>query len=222
MLAGDERLSWIGLNGPANSPAIWWSPSRQQEIQYIVEQFPEEVRIETANGLSPDDTAIASIESLERIDFRWGSGLTRLLRSLKGNAHLRELQIDHCDGPIDAERMSLIATLPRLESLCISAERQPPAPHSLAWLCKCSALKYVGLYNSQLTPDALDCLGDTKQLRWLSLEGSHLCDDADLRPLCRLDKLDELYVSNTNLTDAAALRLRDFPTCGAWASIGRK
>jgi hypothetical protein len=211
-LAGDEKLSWTGFNGPANFPTIWWGwqgSAGSKEIQYLVEQFPAEVGIEIGEG--DDVSAVASIKRLERVDVGWGANLARILTALKGNTHVREMRIAINDRPMGPEQVSLIATMPRLDSLSVL---EPVRPKSQAWVAelpRCRSLKYLRLGYIVLGKDALNALGCMKQLRCLRLDSSEFSSDADLHALCGLEALDELRLSATNLNDSGALRLLDLP-----------
>ena len=80
----------------------------------------------------------------------------------------------------------------------------------LGELRNCRNLNELELFRIRLTKEALNCLGDLKQLRRLSLWSGQF-EDADLKPLIRLDGLEELNLSGTILDDDFARQLRTMP-----------
>jgi len=220
MFVGDGKLAWLGFNGPDGSIQLQWELSRQQDIQYVVEQFPHETSVEIDGAISADDAAaVSKIGRLEQIGREWcsalGAGpssadLTRLLTALEGKSHLRRVRFEGgFESGFGDAHLAKIATLPQLESLTILGAGGL-TQRGLAELRNCRNLKELELDDMRLTKEALNCLGDLKQLRRLSLQ-SGLFDDADLKSLDRLDGLEELDLSGTNLDDGGARQLRTMP-----------
>ena len=108
------------------------------------------------------------------------------------------------------EDVSLISMFPNLESIELEHVEHPPNRY-LACLRTCSKLKELKIAGRALTNDDIACVGDLRQLRCLSLSETGFFPGANVRPLCQLDQLDKLILTDAKLTDGEATQLCDLP-----------
>jgi len=207
-IVGDARLSLGGLNRPVEGSEVAWDLKREDELRYIVEQFPHDMAIEAnVDSKGENGPALASIERLERLECSsgWGS-LKRFLAGFRNHPHLRELKIV---GGIDGADMATIATIPHLESLAIEPEGYGITPEALAELKNCGRLQTLEIDGLTLTANRLDGLATATQLRRLKLRkvGFAGCGPA---PLCRIHGLAELDLSESDVGDKNAVQLCEF------------
>ena len=212
---GDKALACLGIDEPTGVIQIHWRRSQQQDIEYIVGQYPHETVVGISGTISDDDAAaFAGIGRMERLWCIWptpSTDLARLIGHLQNHPGLREVElyVESGDRFDDAE-LAQLATLPQLRSLAILCDCSRVTEHGIAVLTNCGNLDVLALDGLRLTTKAVESLGDIKQLRRLSLTGGQFIN-ADISALGRLDSLEELDLCGTNLDDSDARRLRDFP-----------
>ena len=213
-LAGDEALSWFGINGPTQPIVLLWDSEQQADIQYLVEHFPHDTLLVIARDTSRDEvSAIARVGRLEQIEYRYPSleKLTLMLDGLAQHPSLRSLTIVVGAGSMDASQVRQLGLLPQLESLSIVGDTSRLTDNELVELRNCRKLTKLELPGVRISQAALDCLGDMQQLRRLSLSHAEFIK-ADVSPLSRLKSLRELAVDETNFDDDDARQLRGLPS----------
>ena len=101
-----------------------WHRLQQQDIEYIVSQYPHETVVDVSGEISDDDAvAIAGIARLERLNCSWptlSSGLSRLVAGLQHHPGLQEVVLDgRSRTAFDDAELDQLATIPQLRSLAI-------------------------------------------------------------------------------------------------------
>ena len=212
---GDKNLGWLGIGRPPGVMVLRWHRLQQQDIEYIVSQYPHETIVDVSGEISDDDAvAIAGIARLERLNCGWptlSSDLSRLVAGLQHHPRLQELVLDGRNRTAfgDAE-LDQLATIPQLRSLAIVCDCSRVTERGIAALANCGNLEVLELEGLRLTKKLVESLGKIKQLRRLDLIDGQVIN-SDISALGRLDALQELEFWGTNLDDSDARRLRGFP-----------
>jgi len=212
---GDKKLEWLGVSGPPDGIKVRWHRSQQQDIEYIVGQYPHETVVDASGAISDDDAAaLAGVERLERLWCGWPTpspDMARLVGRLQQHPGLREVELNvGSESPFGDTQVVQLATIPRLRSLSIEGDCGRVTERGIAALANCGNLEVLELDGLRLTKEVVESLGEIKQLRRLNLYNGQFIN-ADVSALRRLDSLEELELSGTNLDDSDARQLRSFP-----------
>ncbi len=209
-LVGDERLLWLGCNGPKRFGYLTWNLHRQDDIRQLLQRFPHEIVV-GLHDTADEEVAISKIDELERIECldQPPADLTRLLTALEKHPGIRYLSIASGREAVDDAAVTRIATLPRLESLSIQDASHLTAD-GLGQLKNCQNLSKLRIDRVKLSTEALFSLGELKQLCCLSLTAADL-SQADLSNIRLLGRLEELDLWGSGLTDDGVRHLRALP-----------
>ena len=207
---GDESLSRLGLLRHGNPGILWWNAASRDDVQFVVERFPDETEVCVFEPVSePDFSALATIRQLQRLSCQRQQGeyLTRFLELLDRLNNLRQLSMGQRDEmPVEDDALAKIAGLSHLEYLRIGNGSRL-TDRGLGELNKLKELKHLSIEKANLTQAALDRLADLKQLQRLDLWGSSVTA-ADLAVLGHIDHLEELGLGQTNLGDHGLQQLQ--------------
>jgi Leucine-rich repeat (LRR) protein len=209
-LAGDTALSKSGLVRPRDVQYLFWDSKRADDIQYVIERFPERTTLAINGPLTDDDVSrIASIAHLECLESqKLDPAARRRFAELIGKLpHLRSLAFNSgYSVAIEDDELLRITDLSNLESLEIN-NGSALTDRGMAALKTLKGLKALRVKTTQLTPYMMTVLAGLQSLRRLSLFSS-TTTDGDFSALSQIKSLEELDLAGTNLDDESLRRLQ--------------
>lgn len=130
------------------------------------------------------------------IESSWKGGVDKLALLVKGQHHLKELNLD--EPP--EERLTILVEVLQLEGLYLFGKSV--TDKNLVSVGQMESLVALHLINTSITNHTLERLAKLRKLRLLNLSMANISDDG-LVHLKNLDNLEVLLLDGTNTTHAA-------------------
>jgi hypothetical protein len=195
---------------PRDVQYLFWDSKRADDIQYVIERFPERTTLAINGTLTDDDVSrIASIDHLECLESQKLDPAARhRFAELVGKLlHLRSLAFNSgYSVAIEDDELLRITDLSNLESLEFN-NGSALTDRGMAALKTLKGLKALQVGTTQLTPYMMTVLAGLQSLRRLSLFSS-TTTDGDFSALSQIKSLEELDLAGTNLDDESLRRLQ--------------